>query len=143
MNGNTIISSREEETRSLVQNLDSIISAAKMHFKPKKSRSLSLRRGKVDDSVKFRIANQTIPTVSEEPVKSLGRWYDATLKDTKRGAETKATSAEGLEKINQCGLPGKFKVWCLQFMLIPKLLWPLLIYDMHQQHTLKMSLLTF
>ena len=80
-----------------------------MQFKPKKSRSLSLRRGKVDDSVKFRIANQTIPTVSEEPVKSLGRWYDATLKDTKRGDETKATSAEGLEKINQCGLPESLK----------------------------------
>ena len=129
MDDTTIICSKEEETRTLLEKLDTIISAAKMQFKPKKSRSLSLRRGKVDDSVKFRIANQTIPTVSEEPVKSLGRWYDATLKDTKRGDETKATSAEGLEKINQCGLPGKFKVWCLQFMLIPKLLWPLLIYD--------------
>ena len=83
----------------------------------------------MDDSVKFKTAKRTNPTVSEEPVKSLGRWYDATLKDTKRGEETKATSAERLEKINQCGLQRKFKVWCLQFMLIPKLLWPSLIYD--------------
>ncbi|GFS24340.1 reverse transcriptase [Elysia marginata] len=31
--------------------------------------------------------------------------------------------------IKRCGLQGKFKVWCLQFMLIPKLMWPLLVYD--------------
>ncbi|GFO39955.1 ribulokinase [Plakobranchus ocellatus] len=30
---------------------------------------------------------------------------------------------------NKCGLQGKFKIWCLQFMLIPKLLWPLIVYD--------------
>uniref|UniRef100_A0A0L8FYU4 Uncharacterized protein n=1 Tax=Octopus bimaculoides TaxID=37653 RepID=A0A0L8FYU4_OCTBM len=36
---------------------------------------------------------------------------------------------EGLETIDSCSLPDKYKVWCLQFMLIPKLLWPLLIYD--------------
>ena len=24
--------------------------------------------------------------------------------------------------------PGKFKLWCRQHMLIPKLLWPLLVY---------------
>ena len=36
---------------------------------------------------------------------------------------------ESLKVIDQCGLLGKYKVWYLQFMLIPKLLWPLLIYD--------------
>ena len=93
-----------------MEKLDTIISAAKIQFKPKNSRNVSIRRGKKDNSVKFRIANQTIPTVSEESVKSLGRWYDATLKGTKRKEKTKATSAEGLEKINHCGLQEKFKV---------------------------------
>ena len=70
-----------------------------------------------------------MPTVSEEPVKSLGRWYDSSTKDTKRGQETAELATEGLLAINGCGLQGIFKVWCLQFMLIPKLLWPLLIYE--------------
>ncbi|KAK3738959.1 hypothetical protein RRG08_006526 [Elysia crispata] len=67
---------------------------------------------------------------SQWPVKtkSLGRWYDSSMKDTKRGLETVELANEGLLAINRCGLQGKLKVWCLQFMLILKLLWPLLVY---------------
>ena len=36
---------------------------------------------------------------------------------------------DGLLAIKRCGFHGKFKVWCLQFMLIPKFLWPLLVYE--------------
>ncbi|GFO14725.1 reverse transcriptase [Plakobranchus ocellatus] len=100
-----------------------------MDFKPKKSRSLSIRRGKVDEATTFTVAEQQIPTVSQEPVTSLGRWYDSSMKDTRRGTETLELASEGLLAINKCGLQGKFKIWCLQFMLIPKLLWPLLVYD--------------
>lgn len=35
----------------------------------------------------------------------------------------------GLRAIEKSTLIGKFKVWCLQFMLIPRLLWPHLSYD--------------
>ncbi|GFO00248.1 reverse transcriptase [Plakobranchus ocellatus] len=51
------------------------------------------------------------------------------MKDTGRGAETLELASESLLAINKCGLQGKFKIWCLQFMLIPKLLWPLLVYN--------------
>ncbi|GFR96240.1 reverse transcriptase [Elysia marginata] len=51
------------------------------------------------------------------------------MKDTRRGVETVQFASEGRLAINKCGLHGKFKVWCLRFMLIPKLLWPLLLYD--------------
>ena len=128
MDDTTVLSTQEDETRKVLQQLDDVIASARMNFKPKKSRSLSLRKGKVKP-VSFTIASQNIPTVTEEPVKSLGRWYDDTLKDTKRGEETKKLSEDSLKTIDQCGLSGKHKLWCLQFMLIPKLLWPLLIYD--------------
>ena len=57
-------------------------------FKPKKSRSLSLRKGKVSQHTHFNVGGQRIPTVSEEPVKSLGRWHDETLRDTRQAKET-------------------------------------------------------
>ena len=129
MDDTTILSSNKTETCRMLDRLDELITSCRMKFKPKKSRSLSLRKGKVADSEVFNIGNHPIPTVSEEPVKSLGRWYDKSLKDTKRGDELKQSVENGLHSIDQCGLPGKYKVWCLQFMLIPKLLWPLLIYD--------------
>ena len=101
----------------------------RIKFKPKKSGSLSVRKGKIDATTTFTMANQQIPMVSQEPVKSLGRWYDSSIKETKRGLETVELATEGLLAINRCGLQGKLKVCCPQFMLIPKLLWPLLVYE--------------
>ena len=129
MDDTTIVSTKESETRRLLERLDNLVAQSRMKFKPKKSRSLSLRKGKVSSAVTFNISEQVIPTVSQEPVKSLGRWYDDSLKDSKRRDEAKKTAEESLQIIDQCGLQGKYKVWCLQFMLIPKLLWPLLMYD--------------
>ena len=128
MDDMTVLSETEAETRSLLENLDRFISWARMSFKPKKSRCLSLRKGKMVE-VSFQVAGQDIPTVKSEPVKSLGRWYDASLKDTQRGVETMNSTIEGLHIIDKSGLQAKHKLWCLQFMLIPKLLWPLLVYD--------------
>ncbi|GFO16342.1 reverse transcriptase [Plakobranchus ocellatus] len=128
MDDTTIICSKEDETRRMLTRLDDLMSWCRMEFKPKKSRSLSIRRGKVDEATTFTVAEQQISTVSQEPVNSLGRWYDSSMKDTRRGAETLELASESLLAINKCGLQGKFKIWCLQFMLIPKLLWPLLAY---------------
>ena len=113
----------------MLECLEVLMAWCKMKFKPKKSRSLSVRKGKMDATTTFTVANQQIPMVSQELVKSLGRWYDSPMKDTTRGLEIVEPATEGLLAINRCGLQGKLKVWCLQFMLIPKLLWPLLVYE--------------
>ena len=41
----------------------------------------------------------------------------------------KQSADDGLKTIGKTQLQGKFKVWIVQFMLIPKLLWPLQIYE--------------
>ncbi|GFO46708.1 reverse transcriptase [Plakobranchus ocellatus] len=122
-------SSKKDETRRMLTCLDVLMSWCRMEFKPKKSRSLSIRKGKVDETMTFTVAEQQIPTDSQEPIKSLGRWYGSSMKDTRRGAKTLELASESLLAINKCGLQGKFKIWCLQFIIIPKLLWPLLVYD--------------
>ena len=45
-----------------------------MKFKAKKSRSRTIVSEKQKE-VRYTIAGETIPTVKEEPVKSLGCWY--------------------------------------------------------------------
>ena len=60
----------------------------RMKFKRKKSRSLSVRKGMLDATTIFTVVNQQIPMVSQEPVRSLERWYDSSMKGTKRGLET-------------------------------------------------------
>ncbi|GFO32057.1 reverse transcriptase [Plakobranchus ocellatus] len=86
----------------MLTRLDDLMSWCRMEFKPKKSRSLSIRKDKVDEATTFTIAEQQIPTVSQEPVKSLGRWYDSSMKDTRRGAETLELTSESLLAINKC-----------------------------------------
>ncbi|GFO12063.1 reverse transcriptase [Plakobranchus ocellatus] len=129
MDDTIIICSKEDETRRTLKRLDVLMSWCKIEFKPKNSRSLSIRKGKVDETMTFTVVEQQIPIVSQEPVKSLGRWYDSSMKDTRREAETLELASETLLAIHKCGLQGKFKTWCLQFMLISKLLWPLSVYD--------------
>ena len=36
---------------------------------------------------------------------------------------------DGLRVIDETKLPGKFKIWMMQFGLYPRLAWPLQIYD--------------
>ena len=52
----------------------------------------------------FIVANKQIPTVSKEPVKSLGRCYDSSMKmtDTKRGQGTAELATKGLLAANRC-----------------------------------------
>ncbi|GFO03430.1 reverse transcriptase [Plakobranchus ocellatus] len=104
MDDTTIICSKEDETRRILTRLDVLMSWCRVEFKPKKSRSLSIRKGKLDEATSFTIEEQQIPTVSQEPVMSLGRWYDSSMKDTRRGAETLELASESLLAIYKCGL---------------------------------------
>ena len=53
-----------------------------MKFNPKKSRTLVIKKGKVLKNCVFRIGEERIPTVSEAPVKSLGKMFDETRWDS-------------------------------------------------------------
>ena len=79
--------------------------------------------------VHFSIAGERIPTVKEKPVKSLGRWYERTLSDRSKGMEIYKQAEDGLKAIDKTALFGKFKVWCLQFGLYPRIQWPLMMYE--------------
>ena len=126
MDDTTILSSKESTTHKILNLMDNQIICCRMKFKP---RSLSLRKGRVNQNINFKVGGQRIPSVSEEPMKNLGRWFDESLKDINQAKETSRTLQEGLHKINRCPLQGKFKIWCQQHIFIPMLLWPLLVYE--------------
>lgn len=56
--------------RWILQGLEKLIRWARMEFKPAKSRSLVLKKGKVTDRFQFSIKGAKIPSLSEQPVKS-------------------------------------------------------------------------
>ena len=58
-----------------------------MKIKPIKSRCLVIKNGKVEEE-RFKIGNEMIPTVSEKPVKYLGKFFDDSLSDKQNVRET-------------------------------------------------------
>ncbi|XP_060552477.1 uncharacterized protein LOC132713820 [Ruditapes philippinarum] len=108
------------------QDIGEIITWARMRFKPAKSRSMNLRKGVIQDSARYRVYDQHIPTVKEKPVKCLGKWYRG---DKESKADTESQLKGWLKQVEKCGLPGKFKAWIYQHDILPRLLWPLLIYS--------------
>ena len=115
-------------TQELLDRFHDLFTWARMKAKPKKSQSISLVRGTICD-IHFSIGGNIIPAVLEQPVKSLGRLYAFPLTDRHRGVEVEGTALEGLHAIEKSELPGKLKAWCFQHGLLPRLLWPLQIYE--------------
>lgn len=56
---------------------------------------------------RFRINNDSIPTVLEKSVKSLGHWYNADLKDSEQVEQLRQNKISSLKQINNTALPGK------------------------------------
>ncbi|KAI2644199.1 Renalase [Labeo rohita] len=70
-----------------------------------------------------------IPSLTEKPVKSLGKLFDVTLRDTVAIQAMHAELKTWLAAVDRSGLPGKFKAWIYQHGILPRLLWPLLMYQ--------------
>ena len=129
MDDMTITAKSVVEGRWTLEDLERLFKWARMKFKPSKSRSLVLKKGKVDDRMRFKIGGEVIPTVTEKPVKSLGKWFTSALNDHQSIREVITTVEEWMKTLDKCGLPGKFKAWCYQHGVLPRVLWPILMYE--------------
>ncbi|XP_076113419.1 uncharacterized protein LOC143081070 [Mytilus galloprovincialis] len=128
MDDMTVTAKTVIEGRWTLEELERMIKWARMKFKPSKSRSLIVRKGKVQDDT-FELAGEKIPTVGEKPVKCLGKKFDATLADMVNMDEVQVQLVEWLTKIDKSGLPGRYKAWIYQHGVLPRILWPLLVYE--------------
>ena len=77
----------------------------------------------------LKLSGELILKVSEKPIKFLGRWIRAEGKD---GVIIKATHEDlitYLSRLDLSSLTGLQKCWGYQYMVLPKMKWPLAIYD--------------
>lgn len=88
-----------------------------MKIKLSKSQSLSLRRGVRNENTTFVVGGEKIPLLSEQPIRSLGRQYTAELSDRQMGRNMMKQISEGLAKIDQSQLPGKWEVRSLVLLV--------------------------
>ncbi len=125
----TVTTTAVPGARWILQGLERRMSWARMSFKPAKCRSLVLKKGKVTDRFRFRLGEHQIPSVTERPVKSLGKAFNCRLNDRDSIKATGADLEGWLRTVDKSGLPGRFKAWVYQHGILPRILWPLLIYE--------------
>ncbi|VDI43606.1 Hypothetical predicted protein [Mytilus galloprovincialis] len=126
----TVTTSSHIQARWILTALEEVVTWARMKFKPRKSRSMILKKGKITTKFQLKIQGDEIPTIVDNPIKCLGKWFDDTLKDNTSVKTVQSQVVEWLKKVDKSGLPGKFKAWIYQHGLLPRLTWLLMIYEM-------------
>ncbi|XP_038154112.1 uncharacterized protein LOC119791846 [Cyprinodon tularosa] len=125
----TVTTSNVPGSRWILKGLEELTTWARMTFKPAKSRSLVLKRGKVINKFIFTLGGTQIPSITEKPMKSLGKVFNCSLRDTAAINATNQDLEAWLATVDKSGLPGKFKAWVYQHGILPRILWPLLVYE--------------
>ena len=116
------------QTRYLMTELGRFLGWARMDVKASKSRVLIIRKGKVERQP-VEIQGEAITSILDKPIKYLGKWFNHKLTDRDQVEEARGLVDRYLERIDRSYLPGKFKVWCMQNVMMPRIMWPLSIYD--------------
>lgn len=100
-------------------------------MKPKavKSRSCVIKSGRCMNVAPFSIRGEIIPSLQNNPVKTLGRIIDGSLSDRKAREELFSKVQDGLIIINKSWLTGVMKLFCYQYVFLPRICWPLMIYE--------------
>ena len=62
-------------------------------------------------------------TLLECPIKSLGMIFNCTLRDTNTVRALVGDLELWLARVDKSGLPGRFKAWIYQHMVLPRIMW--------------------
>ena len=122
-----------EDAQNLLNRANYSLSWARMKVKPAKSRCLIMTNGKVHQEQHLLIGDQNkkekIPSIIDNPVRFLGRSISHELKDKDQVTSFCTMVSKGLSLIDKSFHRGVHKLWILQNLLVPRLRWPLLIYE--------------
>ncbi|XP_053395805.1 uncharacterized protein LOC123525604 [Mercenaria mercenaria] len=125
----TVTTETHMQAMWILRALDETATWAQMTFKPKKSRCLAIKKGKVTDRFKLEIQGEEIPFLVNNPIKCLVKWFDSTLAKMGNQERLRKQVQDGLQKISKTELPWKFKAWMFQLGLLPTLVWSLMVYE--------------
>ena len=132
-----IMSNSVPDAQDLLSKCAKALSWAGMTFRADKSRSIIIHKGRSLNSAPFAVNDPTsptdfscyIPSIHSSPVKFLGRLIDGTLSDRKAIKELEDKLSSLLQTIDKSPFSGTQKLWFLQHLVIPRIQWPLLIYE--------------
>lgn len=116
------------QTRYLLDKLTDKLKWAGLTVKPEKCRSLVVIKGEISERTPC-IEGVPITSIKEKSVKYLGKRYTKEMNEQEQTEEVLKELKSSLKKVERCRVPGKYKSWMLQHMILPRLMWPLTIYN--------------
>ena len=125
----SLMSSTVAGTLILLQRVVVALQWARMKMKPSKSRSCVVKAGRCMDVQPFAVGGEKIKSIQQKPVKMLGRWINGDLTDRKARNELEEKFLGGMKAIDKSLLTGIMNVWIYQHMLLPRLSWMMMIYE--------------
>ncbi|KAG1925127.1 hypothetical protein F2P79_025744 [Pimephales promelas] len=81
----TITTGTHVQARWVLETLGAVATWARMSFKANKSRSLVIRKGKPTGRFSLHVQGEAIPSIEDNPVKCLGKWFDRAITFIKEG----------------------------------------------------------
>ena len=100
----------------------------RLKVKPEKCRGLVIVKGEVSQR-NLSINGEEITNITKKPVKYLGKTYNMTLGEKQQIEDAVKDISEGLKRIGKSKVPGRYKCWMVQHMLLPRAMWPMTIYN--------------
>ena len=133
----SLMSSTVSGAQSLLSRCTSALTWAGLEFRADKSRSIVIIKGRSMNTTSFSVPKAKdqperspyIPSIHSRPVKFLGCIIDGSLSDRNSSAELANKLLAGLTTIDRSHFTGTQKLWILQHLLIPRIQWPLQIYE--------------
>ena len=142
-----IMSTSVAGAQDLLARCSKALKWAGMDYRADKSRSIVIIKGKTMNTTPFTAsepANSTdfscyIPSIQSMPVKFLGRIIDGSISDRKALDELQEKLFVGLKIIDKSSFKGTQKLWILQHLLIPRVQWTLMIYEVPMTFALRLE----
>ena len=118
-----------------------------LDFQADKPRSIVIIKGRSMNTTPFSVSepensidfSSCIPFIHSRPIKFLGCIIDGSISDMNSLDELEKKLNTGLGIIDKSFFNGTQKWWILQHILIPRIQWPLLIYEVLISHATKLE----
>ncbi|XP_063688236.1 uncharacterized protein LOC134821425 [Bolinopsis microptera] len=138
MDDSCLTTAKMVDMQTLLDVYQEFVVWSRFKLKSSKSRALVYQKGVTVEWVvessegsqaRLQLSGEVIPNVSEKPIKFLGRWIRAEGKDKAIIEKTHEDLVTYLSRLDLSSLTGLQKCWGYQYMVLPKMKWPLAIYD--------------
>ena len=131
------LSSTASRAQTLLSGCTTALTWAGLEFRADKSCSIVIIKGRSMNKTPFSVpkakdqpeSSSSIPSIHSRPVKFLGRIIDGSPSDRNSSVKLADKRLAGLTTIDRSRFTGTEKLWILQHLLVPRIQWPLLIYE--------------